>query len=113
MEDISDQYPNHALFMGLGIPVNNVIKGIDEQAAKIPYKKKIDNYIKSLNHFEDSMKNYHPRINSHYVKRVSRNFNLEGKLIQPITDSSWTLGAALDILINKETPQKFDHQLKN
>ena len=113
LEDVSDQYKSHTLFMGLGIPVNNVIKGLDEQDQDLSYKKRINTYIKSLNDFEDTMKNYHPRINSHYVKWVSNNFDLNGKLIQPITDSSWTLGAALDILINKEEPQKYDHQLKN
>lgn len=37
-------------------------------------------YIKSLNDFENTMKNYHPRINSHYVKWGSDQFDLNGKL---------------------------------
>lgn len=113
VENVSDQYQSNTWFLGLGIPVNNVIKGTNEQDQNKSYKKRINAYIKSLNDFEDTMRNYHPRINAHYVKWVSENFNLNGKLIQPITDSSWTLGAALDILINKEAPEKYDHQLKN
>ena len=113
LEDVSNQYQSNTWFMGLGIPVNNVIKGLREQDQNKSYKKRINTYIKSLNDFEDTMKNYHPRINSHYIKWVSDHLNLENKLIQPITDSSWTLGAALDILINQEAPEKYDHQLKN
>ena len=113
IEDVSDLYDNNTTFMGLGIPVNNVLKGIDEQKDKKSYKKKIKAYIRSLNDFEDSMKNYHPRINSHYVKWVSKNFKLDGKLIQPKTDSSWTIGAAIDILVNQKYPEAFDHKLWN
>ena len=113
IKDVSDQYQSHTWFMGLGIPVNNVIKGISEQDQNKSYRKRINTYIKSLNDFEDTMKNYHPRINSHYIKWVSSHLNLNDKLIQPFKDSSWTLGAALDILINKEVPERYDHQLKN
>ena len=110
VENVSKLYGDNATFMGLGIPVNNVLKGIDEQKDKKSYKKKIKAYIRSLNDFEDTMKNYHPRINSHYVKWVSKNFKLDGKLIQPKTDSSWTIGAAIDILVNNEQPEEFNHQ---
>ena len=113
LENVSDQFQSNTLFMGLGIPVNNVIKGISEQNQKLSYNRRINNYIRSLKDFEDTMKNYHPRINSHYIKWVCDKLDLEEKLIQPITDSSWTIGAALDILINKEAPEKYDHQLKN
>ncbi len=108
IEDVSNLYQPTTWFMGLGIPVNIVIKSTNEQVHQKTYKKKINSYIKSLNDFEDTVKNYHPRINAHYVKWVINNFNLEGRLIQPITDSSWTLGAALDILINKIEPEKYD-----
>ena len=113
LEDVSDHFKKHTLFMGLGIPVNNVIKGINEQDQRFSYNKRINFYIKSLRGIEDTMKNYHPYINSHYIKWVWDNLNLEDKLIQPINDSSWTLGAALDILINKEAPERYNHQLKN
>lgn len=113
IENVSDLYQSNTWFMGLGIPVNNVIKGTNEQVEKKSYTKKIKAYIHSLDGFKDSFKNYHPRINSHYVKWISEKLDLDARLIQPITDSSWTLGAALDILINKETPQKYNHQLKN
>ena len=109
LDDVSDLYGENMSFWGLGIPVNNVINGIAEQEQKKTYKKKINAYIKSLNDFEDSMKNYHPRINSHYIKWVSKKMDLNGKLVSPNTDSSWTVGAAIDIIINKVTPEGFDH----
>ena len=113
LEDVSNQYQSNTWFMGLGIPVNNVIKGISAQDQRISYKKRINTYIKSLNEFKDTKQNYHPRINSHYIKWVSEHLNLNNKLVQPFKDSSWTLGAALDILINKKAPEKYDHQLRN
>ena len=113
LEDVSHLYGNTTTFMGLSIPINNVLKGIAEQTDKKTYKKKINAYIKSLNDFEDTKQNYHPRINSHYVKWVSKKLDLDGKIIQPKTDSSWTIGAAIDIMVNKEQPEEYDHQLKN
>lgn len=113
LKNVSKMYTKNSSFMGLGIPVNNVLKGIDAQKDKKCYKRKINAYIKSLNDFEDTMKNYHPRINAHYVKWVSKKFNLDRKLIQPTHDSSWTVGAAIDILVNKEAPEEYSHQKNN
>lgn len=112
LDNVSSQYQSNTWFMGLGIPVNLVIQGTNEQDQNKTYKKRINKYIHSLDDFEDSMQNYHPRINAHYVKWVSDLFDLEEKLIQPITDSSWTLGAALDILIYNESPERFDYTIR-
>ena len=109
LEDVSDQYGDHTTFLGLSIPVNNVLKGMAEQTHKRTFKGKIKAYVKSLKDFEDSMKNYHPRMNSHYIKWVFKELDMKNRISQPDTDSSWTIGAALDIMINKIAPEKFDH----
>ena len=112
LDDVSNMYGEDMQFWGLGIPVNNVIKGIADQKDKKTYKKKINAYIKSLNGFKDTMKNYHPRINSHYIKWVFHNLNLEENVYAPDKDSSWTIGAAIDIIINKVNPEGFDHDTR-
>ena len=109
IDDVSALYGDDMCFWGLGIPVNNVIKGIADQKDKKTYNKKINAYIKSLNDFKDTMKNYHPRINSHYIKWVFKQMDLKEKVFAPETDSSWTVGAAIDIIINKVKPEGFDH----
>ena len=107
--DFNELYEADTRFLGLGIPINNVLKGIDEQKSKKTYKGKIKKYIKTLKHFEDTPQNYHPRINAHYIKWVSNKMNLDGAIISPKKDASWTIGAAIDIVINKVKPEGFDH----
>ena len=112
LDDVSRMYGEDMSFWGLGIPVNNVIKGIAEHSEKATYNEKINAYIRSLNDFKDTMKNYHPRINSHYIKWVFKNLNLEERICSPEKDASWTVGAAIDIIINKEAPEGFDHKTR-
>ena len=107
--DLSRLYSPGTVFLGLGIPVNNVIKGMAAQTDKRTYRGKINGYVKSLKHFEDTPQNYHPRINSHYIKWVFNKMDLKGKMASPEKDSSWTIGAAIDIVINKIKPESFDH----
>ena len=107
--DFIKLYGEDTKFLGLGIPVNNVIKGVKEQTHKRTYRGKINAYIKSLKHVVDTPQNYHPRINSYYIKWVSNKWKLNDRLISPEKDASWTIGAAIDIVINKVKPEAFDH----
>lgn len=112
LDDVSALYGEDMSFWGLGIPVNNVIKGVAEQKDKRTYNEKINAYIRSLNSFKDTMKNYHPRINSHYIKWVFNNLKLKERIYTPEKDASWTVGAAIDIIINKVSPEGFDHKTR-
>ena len=113
LKNVSKLYGPDASFWGLGIPVNRVLEGIDAQTHKNSYRQKIKAYIRSLNDYTDTKENYHPRINSHYVKWVSHHLKLDEKLESPEKDSSWTMGAAIDIMVYKEAPEEFDHQNHN
>lgn len=108
-EDVSDLYGKDMLFWGLSHPLNNVLNGMKEHPNKRSNKAKIKAYVKSLKHFEDSEKNYHPRFNSHYIQKLLREMGLRDRLIQSDKDDSWTLGAALDIAVYGEEPAAFDH----
>lgn len=105
LESVSYLFPEDLTCWGIGKPINNVLKGMAKQGKHKSYKKQIKRYIKSLNDFEDTPQNYHPRINSHYIKWVLHNLDLEKRVIRPDEDPSWTIGAAIDIVIYGEQPQ--------
>ena len=107
--DFQHLYDADTEFLGLGIPVNNVIKGVKKQKQKSTFKGKMKAYIRSLKQVVDTPENYHPRINSHYIKWLCRQWDLDWNLISPKKDASWTVGAAIDIVINKVKPEAFDH----
>lgn len=107
--DFCKLYGDNTQFLGLGIPVNLVLEGMAKQTKKRTYRGKINGYIKSLRHVVDCPENYHPRINSYYIKWVFDQMQLKGKMLSPEKDSSWTIGAAIDIMVNKIKPEGFDH----
>ena len=110
-DDVSNMYSDNLSFWGLGIPVNLVIKGIGEQD-KRNYNKRVKANIKSFKGFEDTMANYHPRMNAHYIPWVFKIMNIEENIYSPQYDSSWTIGAAIDIIINNISPEGFDHEIR-
>ena len=112
-ESVTDLYGKDTQFWGLSIPIANVLNGMDEQTHKRTFKGKLRAYIKSLKHFEDSPANYHPRMNSHYIKEVIYDLDLDNRVDLAEEDSSWPLGAALDIAVYKISPEAFDHQHPN
>ena len=112
-ETVSKLYGKDTQFWGLSIPIANVLNGMDEQTHKRTFKGKLRAYIKSLKHFEDSPANYHPRMNSHYIKEVIYDLELDNRVDLAKEDSSWPLGAALDIAVYKISPEAFDHQHPN
>lgn len=104
LESVSYLFPKHLTCWGIGKPINNVLKGMAKQGKRKSYEQQIKGYIKSLNDFEDTPQNYHPRINSHYIKWVLHHLELEKRVIRPDKDPSWTIGAAIDIAIYGEQP---------
>lgn len=111
-DDFAPLCPSDTKFLGLGI-IEYVFDGMKAQSRKKTYKAQLNGYIKSLRHFHDTPENYHPRINAHYVKWLYNEMDLMGKVVPPEKNSSWTLGAAIDILINKMVPQRFDYTSPN
>ena len=109
LEDVSRLYGKGTQFWGLSHPINNVLNGMKEHPEKRTNKGKIKAYVKSLDDFTDTEANYHPRFNSHYIKQLLKKMKMEKRLIQSEKDASWTVGAALDIVINGEEPAEFDH----
>ena len=111
--EINGLYNKQTKFLGLGKPINKVLEGLDDQKRKKTYKGKMKGYLKSLKHFVDTPENYHPRMTAHYVKWISDELGLDGKIISPKEDATWTIGAAIDIAIHRITPEKYDAKLKN
>lgn len=109
LKKISDLSINTSHFIGLGKPIEIVLDGVKSKG--IPIK----DYPKSLTikQEDDSQKNFHPWINAHYISYVVDFFKLDGKLNKPKVKSDWTEGAALDIIINREEPEKFDYNKRN
>lgn len=105
LENVSYLYGKDIEFLGQGKPIEIVLEGINN-------KNTIEDYLKSLQN-NDSPQNFHPWINAQYITFVIRNLNLENKLKKSNEKSDWTEGAALDILVNKEMPEKFDYRTKN
>lgn len=107
LESVSYLFPKNLTCWGIGKPISNVLKGMEKQGKGNSYKKRINGYIESLNDFEDIPQNYHPRINSHYIRWVLHNLNLEKRIRRPDQDPSWTIGAAIDIAVYNEQPQPY------
>ena len=109
LDDVSRWYGKDSQFWGLSHPLNNVLNGMNEYPEKRTVKGRMNAYIRSLDQFTDTPQNYHPRFNSHYIKWLLKEMHLTNRLIQSDKDASWTIGAALDIVINGEEPAEFDH----
>ncbi len=91
-------------FLGLGKPIDIVLKGVDSLGT-------FDNYIESIT-AADTDKNYHPKSNAVYMKTLFDN-HIPRNLTKSENNISWTEGAAIDILINKQNPESFNYDLDN
>lgn len=91
-------------FLGLGKPINIVLKGVDSLGT-------FDKYIESIK-TADTPDNYHPKSNAVYMKTLFDN-HIPRNLTKSENNISWTEGAAIDILINKQNPEPFNYDLDN
>lgn len=91
-------------FLGLGKPIDIVLKCVDSLGT-------FDKYIESIT-AADTDKNYHPKSNAEYMKTLFNN-RIPQNLTKSRDDISWTEGAAIDILINKQNPESFNYDLDN
>jgi hypothetical protein len=107
LNDVSNLYDKDPVFIGLGKPIENVLDSTGNSSVEV-----LNKYARSLAN-NDSLSNFHPWINAHYIAWVVETMKLGGKLSKPANKSDWTEGAALDILINKEKPEKFNYQTEN
>ena len=88
----------------MGKPIDIVLKGVDSLGT-------FDNYIESIT-AADTDKNYHPKSNAVYMKTLFDN-HIPRNLTKSENNISWTEGAAIDILINKQNPESFNYDLDN
>ena len=88
LNTVSGLIPTNLLFWGLGGSIKAIFEsGID-----------IDEYS-STNVRNQDLDGCHPHMNAEYIKYVTSSLPLNDKLKEPENRSSWTEGAALDILL--------------
>lgn len=95
--------PSDISFYGLGKPIEVVIDS---------KKQSLKDYIEAIKQ-EDSVSNYHPKSNAMYINWLFSQLKINGKVKAAKKQSSWTEGAVIDIIVNKETPEKFNYQNPN
>lgn len=102
LSDVKKLFPSGLKIWGLGGSIG----------AYFESGKTLENYSKSNERAKDA-RNRHPHMNAEYIKYVTESLGLSGKLEKPGKRSSWTEGAALDILLHGakagERPEPFNN----
>lgn len=105
---IRNNFPNigslNVTFLGLGKPIGIVLDSVKKHES-------FDKYIGNITAV-DTPENYHPKSNAVYMKTLFNN-RIPQNLTKSRDDISWTEGAAIDILINKQNPEPFNYDLDN
>lgn len=94
-------------FYALGKPLNIALENVGSN-------KKYKDFTDYINNIKgtDTKENYHPKSNARYIQYLIGN-TVPSNLMQYTEDISWTLGAAIDIIINGIQPEVFDYKKKN
>ena len=98
LSDVKKLFPSALKFIGLGGAIGRYFEN----------KKKHE-----LNERAEDTSKCHPYMNAEYIKYVTDSLGLSNKFEENSKLSSWTEGAALDILLNKEPPEPYDYKKKN
>lgn len=88
-------------FCGLGKAIGFVIDGVKSKGI-----------VKYINALKPGDK-FHPLSNALYIKWLTEKLEIEITSIEKKEDVSWTKGAALDIVINRENPESFNYVTNN
>lgn len=92
------------VFYGLGTPLKIAVNSLQ--------KKSFDEYINGLP--DDTKENHHPKSNANYIRWLADSLGIPVQDIRiPDTEISWTKGAVIDIVINKNEPEPFDYSNPN
>lgn len=97
-----------SIIFGLGRPIKSAIEGWRRTAYSF-----FEDYAKSLDISKDTDKNYHPATNARYIAHVIGKLELNINNIDISTESDWTEGAAIDIVINEMDPEPFNYSSAN
>lgn len=97
--------PSGMFFYGLGKPIEVVMDSRNKY-------KSLKDYIGSINQ-EDSETNYHPKSNAMYINWLFSQLKINRRVKTAQTQSSWTEGAVIDIIVNGVPPEKFNYQSPN
>ena len=94
--------------LGLGKPIKNAIA---EWRQKKISSSSFEDYAASLEITKDTYENYHPATNARYIAHVIDKLGLDIDKIDVSTESDWTEGAALDIVVNNNDlqPEPFNY----
>ncbi len=94
-------------FVGLGTPLR-----VASEGAKGLSCEDLNHYATTIN-ARDTKENHHPKMNVEYIVNVFEKWGLDGKIDLAKDESDWTVGVALDIVVNdNKNPEAFNYSTK-